>query len=223
VTTKAERSRGMPRRSVETQAPPSRLPIIIGGALLLVLAVAAIAAIAMSAAPSGSVAEPASRPVAISGDALPAFSDPASDAAVGRPLPQLSGTGVDGQPVSFGPGDGPMAVVVLAHWCAYCQSEVPPLVSYLDADRLPDGVSLVALTTSIDPARPNYPPSRWLENEGWTVPTLIDDASNRGLQALGMSSFPAFVFVDADGRVAYRNTGALGAENFHAIVEQLAR
>jgi thioredoxin-related protein len=36
-----------------------------------------------------------------------------------------------------------------------------------------------------------------------------------------MSAFPSFVFVDADGRVAYRNSGALGAENFHAIVEQL--
>jgi hypothetical protein len=222
VTTKAERSRGMPRRSIDTQAPPSRLPLIIGGALLLVLIVAAVAAVAMSAGPSGNVAEPASRPVGVTGAALPVLTDPANDPAIGQPLPQLSGTGFDGEPVSFGPGDGPMAIVVLAHWCAYCQAEVPPLVSYLDAGRLPEGVELVALATSIDPARPNYPPSAWLEGEGWSVPTLIDDASTRGLQALGLTSFPAFVFVDADGRVAYRNVGALGAENFNAIVTQLA-
>jgi len=222
VTTKAERSRGMPRRrTIETSAPPSRLPLIIGGALLVVLLVAAAAAVLMSSAPGTSVAQPAAR-VEVSGDALPVLTDPASDAAIGRAVPELSGTGIDGEPVSIAPGDGPMAIVVLAHWCSYCQAEVPPLVDYLDAGRLPEGVRVVALTTSIDSARPNYPPSSWLERDAWTVPTLVDDASSSALEALGLTSFPGFVFVDADGRVAYRSTGALGADGFDQIVGQLA-
>lgn len=221
MTTKVERSRGMPRRRTVVTQPPSRLPWIIGAALLVLLVVAGVVAVALTSGPSTNLAEPAARPVTIDGDVLPPLTDPGNDAAVGQPLPDLSGIGVDGEPVTLGPGDGPMAIVVLAHWCSFCQEEVPQLVDYIEAGRLPEGIDVVALTTSIDPARPNYPPSAWLEREAWTVPTLIDDGSNRALQALGIGSFPGFVFVDADGRVAYRTTGALGADSFDAIVRQL--
>jgi hypothetical protein len=167
VTTKAERSRGMPRRSIETQAPPSRLPLIIGGALSWCWIVAAVAAVAMSAGPSGSVAEPASRPVGVTGDGPSRLHRP-GERPGGRPAgPQLSGTGFDGEPVSFGPGDGPMAIVVLAHWCAYCQAEVPPLVSRTSTPAdCPRASSSWPSTTSIDPARPNYPPSRLARERG---------------------------------------------------------
>lgn len=222
MTTKAQRSRGMPRRSIEAESPPRRLPLIIAAAIGAVLLAAALAAVLMSGTPATGLAEPAPQPVAIGGTALPALTDPTSDAAVGQPIPQLSGIGLDGAPLSIGPSDGPMAIVVLAHWCSFCQEEVPVLADYMAAGGVPDGVSVVALTTSIDPARPNFPPSSWFEREGWTVPTMIDDASNRGLAALGISSFPAFVFVDGDGRVAYRATGGLGAEAFDQIVRQLA-
>lgn len=223
MTSKAIRSRGMPRRRpIEPPASTSRRLVVVGAAILAVVVLAAVAAVLLSSTPSSAVAEPAARPLAISGDALPAFTDPAADAAIGRPIPRLAGIGLDGAPVSIGPGDGPMAVVVLAHWCSFCQAEVPPLVDYLESGTLPSGVRVVALTTAIDPARPNFPPSAWLERESWTVPTLIDDASDTGLQSLGLASFPAFVFVDADGRVAHRHTGALGADAFGQLVERIA-
>ena len=38
---------------------------------------------------------------------------------------------------------------------------------------------------------------------------LSDDANSTGLQALGMGSFPGFVFVNSDGTVAARLTGEL--------------
>jgi len=68
----------------------------------------------------------------------------------------------------------------------------------------------------------DYPPSTWLEREGWTVATLVDDASSSGLAALGMSSFPGFVFVDGDGRVVQRYTGEMPAEAFDQVVRALA-
>ena len=119
-------------------------------------------------------------------------------------------------------GDGPLAIVILAHWCPNCQAEVPRLVDDIAANGVPDGVKIVTLSTSIDRARPNYPPSAWLERESWREPTLVDDAGSTALAALGMSSFPAFVFVDADGNVVLRTTGQIPVETWRAALNSIA-
>jgi cytochrome c biogenesis protein CcmG, thiol:disulfide interchange protein DsbE len=223
MTTRADRTRGMPRRSrVEPASRPSRAPLLMGGAVVLLLAIAAVGAVGLSATPPTGLAEPADTPLSVSGTALPELSDPANDAAVGLPIPALVGTDVDGNPMTVGPDDGAMAIVVLAHWCSHCQAEVPLLADYLATTGMPDGVRLVGVSTAIDPARPNYPPSSWLEREGWTVPTLVDDAASGGLTALGVSSFPGFVFVDADGTVTGRFTGEMPMAAFDEAVRALA-
>ena len=175
----------------------------------------------ISGAGSSGLAEPASQPVAVTGQQLPALTDPATDPAVGQPIPELSGVGLDGQPLTIGPGDGPMAIVVLAHWCPHCQAELPALVDYLAQGSMPAGVSIVGISTAIDPVRPNYPPSAWFDREGWTQPTLTDDANSTALRALGVNSFPGFVFVAADGTVAQRITGDIGVEQLTQILESL--
>ena len=223
MTSKAARTRGMPRRSEPTAEPRSRTPLLIGVAVVVFIAVAAIVAIALSGTTgTGGLSEPARVATAVSGDALPALTDSGGDAAIGQPIPSLTGVDLSGEPISIGPSDGPMAIVLLAHWCSHCQAEVPVLVDYLASTGMPEGVSLVALSTSIDAARPNFPPSTWLEREGWTAPTMVDDATSGGLRALGMSSFPGFVFIDAEGRVVQRTTGELPAETFDEIVRSLA-
>jgi thiol-disulfide isomerase/thioredoxin len=223
MTSKAARSRGMPRRSDPSVEPRSRTPLLIGGAVVAFIAIAAIIAIALSGTGgTGGFSEPARSATAVSGDPLPALTDPAADAAIGEPIPSLTGIDLAGEPITIGPSDGPMAIVLLAHWCSHCQAEVPVLVDYLASTGMPEGVSIVALSTSIDAARPNYPPSTWLEREGWTAPTMVDDATSGGLRALGMSSFPGFVFVNADGRVVQRTTGELPAEAFDQIVRSIA-
>lgn len=223
MTSKAGRSPGMPRRSEPTAEPRSRTPLLIGVAVVAFIAVAAIVAIALSGTTgTGGFSEPARVATAVSGDPLPALTDPAGDAAIGQPIPSLTGIDLAGESITIGPSDGPMAIVLLAHWCSHCQTEVPVLVDYLASTGMPDGVSLVALSTSINAAQPNYPPSTWLEREGWTAPTMVDDANSGALRALGMSSFPGFVFVDADGRVVLRTTGELPAESFDQIVRSLA-
>jgi hypothetical protein len=221
MTTRASRTRGMPRRTAPVAAP-SRMPLLLGGGVLALVVVAAVAAFALSGTASNGLAEPARAATGVSGTALPAFTDPASDPAIGQPIPTLTGKDLAGDAISIGPGDGPMVVVALAHWCSVCQAEVPVLVDYLESTGMPDGVRLVALSTGIDAARPNYPPSAWLEREGWTAPTMIDDASSRGLAALGMTAFPGFVFVDADGLVVQRHTGQLSAEAFDQVVRTIA-
>ena len=221
MTTRASRTRGMPRRSAPVAAP-SRMPLLLGGGVLALIVVAALVAFALSGTASNGLAEPARAATGVSGTALPAFTDTASDPAVGQPIPTLTSRDLAGEAISIGPGDGPMVVVALAHWCSVCQAEVPVLVDYLESTGMPDGVRLVALSTGIDAARPNYPPSAWLEREGWTAPTMIDDASSRGLAALGMTAFPGFVFVDADGTVVQRHTGQMSAEAFDQVVRAIA-
>ncbi|HEX7171969.1 MAG TPA: TlpA disulfide reductase family protein [Candidatus Limnocylindria bacterium] len=222
MTTRASRSRGMPRRTAPVATTPSRLPLVLGGAVIALIVVAAVVAFALGGATSSGLAEPARAATGVTGTALPTFSDPTSDPAIGQAIPTLTGTDLAGNVISIGPGDGPMAVVLLAHWCSHCQAEVPVLVDYLGSTGMPDGVRLVALSTSIDPARPNYPPSAWLEREGWTAPTMVDDASSSALTALGMASFPGFVFVDADGTVVQRYTGEMPVDAFDQVVRSLA-
>lgn len=222
MTTKANRSRGMPRRSTAPSTGRSRAPLLIGAGVIVLIVIAAIAAIVLSGGSSSGLAEPANAAIGVSGDPLPALSDPASDPAVGLAIPTITGTDLAAEPMTIGPADGPAAIVLLAHWCSHCQVEVPVLVDFLATTGMPDGVELVAISTSINRAQPNYPPSAWLEREGWTPPTMVDDSSSRALAALGMSSFPGFVFVDAEGRVVQRITGEISADAFAQIVESLA-
>jgi cytochrome c biogenesis protein CcmG/thiol:disulfide interchange protein DsbE len=218
--TRANRSRRIPRR---TRPTPRRsvTPLVIGGVATVVV-IAAVAAVVIAGLTLAGVAEPASSPVAISGEPLPTLSDPAVDPAVGRRLPSLSGIGLDGEPLQIGPDNGPMAIVVLAHWCPHCQSELPGIVQLIDRGGVPAGVTVVGLSTSIDAVRPNYPPSAWFEREGWRQPTLIDDATSDALRALGLNTFPGFVFVDSQGAVTLRLTGEIGADRFGAILASLA-
>ncbi|MDQ2689883.1 MAG: hypothetical protein M3Y29_06380, partial [Chloroflexota bacterium] len=90
------------------------------------------------------------------------------------------------------------------------------------ANGVPEGVEVVTISTSINQAQPNYPPSAWLEREGWTAPTLIDDANSSALAALGMTSFPGFVFVDADGNVVMRTTGEIPVETWRQALASIA-
>ncbi len=210
----------MPRRSTPTpsRGTPSRTWLVIGGVVALVV-VAAIVAVLLTG--SAGAAEP-STSLTVSGTVLPAMpAKGANDDAVGMQLPTLSGTGIDGQPLSIGPTGSPQVIAIVAHWCPHCQAEVPRLVTWLRDNSLPDGVSLTTLSTSIDAARGNFPPSAWLDREGWTAPVLSDDAASDGLAALGVSSFPGFVFVNSDGTVAARATGELEPDQVATIAGTL--
>ena len=68
----------------------------------------------------------------------------------------------------------PKILLFLAHWCPHCQREVPIVQGWLDAGGLPQNVDLISIATSIDPARPNYPPEAWLTREGWEPTVLVD-------------------------------------------------
>jgi thiol-disulfide isomerase/thioredoxin len=121
-----------------------------------------------------------------------------------------------------GAPDGRFTMVLfVAHWCPHCQREVPLVQQWVDQGGLPEGVDLVSVSTAIDPSRPNYPPDAWLAREGWTAPVLVD-ADNSAAEAAGLTAYPFFVAVRADGTVVQRTSCELTTDQLDAIAEQLS-
>jgi len=161
--------------------------------------------------------------VTISGEALPSFTDSGDDPAVGMAIPAISGVDFSGRAASI-PDDGRAKVVMyLAHWCPHCQAEVPVVQGLIDSGGLPAGVDLYSIATATDRSQPNYPPSAWLEREGWTSPVIVDDASSSAGNAAGITSYPFFVFVNEDGTVASRMVGELSPEVLESAMADLLK
>jgi hypothetical protein len=68
-------------------------------------------------------------------------------------------------------------------------------------------------------SRPNYPPSEWLADEGWSSPVMAD-AGNQAADAYGLSAYPFWVAVGADGRVIHRATGELSTTQLESLFTQ---
>jgi thiol-disulfide isomerase/thioredoxin len=210
-------SKAAPRRtrdSAATRGARFDARWILGGAAVVVV-VAALAAVVLARPDStgaGSLANgspPGTTPsFAGSATALPAFVATTGDPAVGRPIPEVTGRSFDGSPVAIRADGRPKLLLFLAHWCPHCQREVPVVQAWLDAGRLPGSVDLISVATATDPARPNYPPSDWLRRERWRPPVLAD-TSNDVADRFGLSAFPYWIAVRADGTVATRVTGEL--------------
>ena len=156
----------------------------------------------------------------ITGDALPGYAPTAPDSAIGRPAPQVRGTDFDGRSVAI-VDDGRMKVLIfLAHWCSHCQEEVPEVQAWINGGGKPDGVDLYGVATAIDEDASNYPPDDWLEREAWTSPVLVD-TNDSVLGAFGLTAFPTWVFINADGTVALRIGGAIGQSQLTALFKGL--
>ena len=86
----------------------------------------------------------------------------AADTAVGLPMPQIAGTDFAGNPLAINADGRAKLIVALAHWCPYCNDEVPILNDWYAAG-VPEGVDVIALHVYADPAKPHFPPAAWVE------------------------------------------------------------
>ena len=192
---------------------------LIGGIAALI-AVAAIIAVA-SQSGSDELVEGVEEfhPIEFVGDPLPEFSEGATDPAIGMTAPVLTGAGFTGNKVVTSPG-APTLLVFLAHWCPHCQREVPLLVQWQRDGLVPSGLDVIGITTSSDPASPNFPPSEWLAREEFPAlwPVMTDSGEKTAANAFGVSGFPFFVLLDAHGKVALRISGEIEID---ALTEQI--
>jgi cytochrome c biogenesis protein CcmG, thiol:disulfide interchange protein DsbE len=195
-----------------------RWVLVLAGVGVLGLAVLIAVVTAGEGGERVTVAELAGSPE-ISGEPLPpAPGDPAEDEAVGDPPPTVEGADFEGTPVTVGAGEEPELLVFMASWCPHCQDELVELVEWVDDGGVPDGLSFTAIVTGLDDARDNWPPDAWLEEEGWTGPTLVDDAEGSVAQTFGQPGTPYWVAIDGNGDVVLRVSGRLPID----VVDRLA-
>lgn len=142
--------------------------------------------------------------IAIAGEMLPRYEPGVQDPAAGMVAPTITGDAL-----SVVPGGTPKVVLFLAHWCPACRAEVPAISEWVEANGAPAGVELIAVATSSSPSQANFPPSVWLEREGFPFPVIYDDEDSTAAIAYGLSGFPYWVVLDSDGRVVQRFTGQL--------------
>lgn len=164
--------------------------------------------------------------VTLSAETLPqmgagAAFDP-NDPAFGQTAPTVSGVDFDDTAVSIEHDGTPKAIVFLAHSCVHCQNEVPAVQAWLDSTGGVPGVGMYSVTTSASSGQPNWPPSEWLDREGWTTPNIRDDSDSSAFVAYGGRAFPYWVFVDGEGTVVHRQAGRVEVPQLEAIMQSLA-
>jgi thiol-disulfide isomerase/thioredoxin len=188
--------------------------LVIGGGIVAVLLLALVFAFSGGDSSDDGFAF---GDVTVDGQPLPRLEEGSNDPALGQPGPVISGADEAGNPVTVGgPGD-PRIVMFLAHWCSHCQREVPAVTDYLANNDV--SVEFQSVATGSDPTAPNYPPSVWLEREDWPVSTLYDDQSDSAGTAYGLSAFPFWVVLDADGVVRARFSGGLDDSRLGSVIE----
>lgn len=163
--------------------------------------------------------DPFEASVRVTGDALPPLEDPTNDPALGLSAPALSGTNYNGERVEVRPGsDGPTMVVFLAHWCPHCNDEIPVLNEWRNSGAIPEDVRVVGISTAVSEERPNFPPAEWLVEKEWEWDVIADGSDANAMNAYGVTGFPFFVMLDADGSVVARGSGEQPIE----VLDQLA-
>jgi len=153
---------------------------------------------------------------------LPPFEQGQPDAALGVVLGDVSGpeyyTGVD---ITVDPTDGvARAWLVWAHWCPYCQRELPAVSEwYLEhAGDYPD-VEIISITSSIDETRGN-PLEPYLDDLQLPFPAIVD-ADLSLAQQLGVNAYPFWVFTDPEGTTVLRIAGYLETPQIEALFNEL--
>jgi cytochrome c biogenesis protein CcmG, thiol:disulfide interchange protein DsbE len=169
---------------------------------------------------SAGTVDPAAASVTVEGEPLAPL-EGGDDPAVGLPAPTLRGTDYSGADVDIAPGTGgPMVIVFLAHWCPHCNDEIPVLLEWRDSGEIPAELQVFGVSTAVSDERPNYPPGEWLRDKGWEWPVLADDAQLTAANTYGLTAFPFFVVVDADGNVTARGSGEIPIEELDALVDE---
>ena len=148
----------------------------------------------------------------VSGAALPDFVSTKNDDAIGDTAPTLQGTNFSGAPVTIPANDGKAkAIFFVAHWCPHCQAEVPRLEQWIRTHGIPAGLDIEIVSTRVDEAPNNYPPSAWLQREGLgNLPIIADDTKDTAYFVYGAGGLPYIVYLDKDDKVVLRTEGEYG-------------
>lgn len=196
-----------------------RILWVVGGVVGLALIVLLAASIASETPVDASIGY---GEVTVQGDSLPIMPDSGGDPAIGTEAPTLSGADWNGNEYTIEADGTPKIVLFLAHWCPHCRNEVPVVQNWVDGGGLPEGVDMYSITTLTDQSSVNWPPQDWLEEEGWTIPVIMDDAADTAAQAYGLRGTPMYVVLDGDNANLGRISGEVGVAGLNALANLAA-
>ena len=193
---------------------------IIAGAVVLVLGLAIAIGVTLSSEPVAAGLPEGE--INVDGESLPPYAGENDDnVALGLAAPTFSAPDQNSEIFNLEKNGNSKALLFLAHWCPHCQREVPVVQSFIDSNGVTPGIDVIAVATSIDRGRDNYPPQEWLEREGWSEIQIYDLDREIG-EAYGLNAFPYWVFLDKDLNVIARRTGNLPEDMVGALLVQLA-
>lgn len=215
-------SRTINKKRRGSRQPWWQSPVVLAvGFLAVALAIAA--AISAGGDDTASTDDPAisqTSDAEVTGAPLPPYTNP--DTGAGALVPSITAASFDGTPETIAPDGTARLYGFFAHWCPHCQDEMPVVADWLEANQLPEGVEVVAISTGTSPDADNYPPSAWFGREDWPTTVVADSAQNAIANGFGLTGYPYWVAVDGNGQVIYRVAGQIGLDAFEAIVDTLA-
>lgn len=172
----------------------------------------------------GGVAAAEFQKVTVSGDALPSLPETGADSAVGTAAPTITGYDSAGRPATIDPGsDGKATMVVfLAHWCQFCNREIPTLNEWKEKGLVPPNLRVIGVTTGSRPDQANWPPSKWMLAKKWTFDQFADSEKQEAAGAYGVGGYPFLVYIDAAGNVTSRSSGESALEAITAAANAAA-
>jgi len=133
-----------------------------------------------------------------------------SNPGLGLPVPEVSGTDFAGNPVGIAADGKAKLIVALAHWCPYCNEEVPVLMDWYAAG-VPESIEVVSLHVFSNPARVHFPPATWVQDIDWTLPLIADDGANSpSPPPWGSRQFPSGCWSPRTARGGIPRPGAVG-------------
>ena len=143
-------------------------------------------------------------------------SSPTNVRATATPLPELTGTGLDGSELSSAPYRGRVLVVnVWASWCGPCTKEQPELVEV--AKRYRDrGVAFMGIN-SIDQVAAAR---AWVARYHVPYPS-ISDTAGRYAAKLGYLGLPDTYVVDRTGTIRFVVSGPTDAVQLSGLLDQV--
>ena len=135
-------------------------------------------------------------------------------------IPTVKGITFDESSVTISPDGKPKVIMAVAHWCPHCQAEVPRIQEWLDENGMPADVELVAVATSNDPTPHQLPGRpRGCARRAGRCRRCSTTRSNAAASGLGVSGFPGFTVVGADGKVVFRTSGEITMAQWESLLE----
>jgi thiol-disulfide isomerase/thioredoxin len=138
-----------------------------------------------------------------------------------RPLPQIAGTTLSGQPLSLRSltGHGVVVVNVWASWCAPCRDESAVLAT-IAKSTASDAVRFVGIDEQDTPSVAR----KFVASTGTTYPQLTDPTGTNlnKLSLLPSMAIPSTLLVDKRGMMAARIVGPVTTAKLEKLIAQVA-